>query len=222
MYISVPYLAVARSQKSAEALEFSGSGKRKACAEIWSKNSLNRVEQSADRSQAPHDTTQREGRPDTDPTPADPPDATAHAAKRHRVRGWSRGVDAATDERRSRRRTSPRAASDRLRKQPPGTPMPVPGTPQRRGGVQRRRRPRPPARRSTESEPRLPPPAARSEATGAPHATVPSEHRGSHEVSGEQHGRQRCRSNRWAVRVALLPVRARPARAPSVYSLADL
>ena len=48
MYISVPYLAVARSEKSAEALEFSGSGKRKACAEIWSKNSLNRVEQSAD------------------------------------------------------------------------------------------------------------------------------------------------------------------------------
>ena len=148
MYISVPYLAVARSQKSAEALEFSGSGKRKACAEIWSKNSLNRVEQSADRSKAPHDTTQRERRPDTDPTPADPPDATAHAAKRHRVRGRPRGADAATDERRSRRRTSPRAASDRLRKQPPGTPMTVPGTPQRRGGVQRRRRPRPPARRS--------------------------------------------------------------------------
>ena len=53
------------------------------------------------------------------------------------------------------------------------------------------------------SDPRLPPPAARSEATGAPHATVPGEHRGSREVSGEQHGRQRCRSNRWAVRVAL-------------------
>ena len=53
------------------------------------------------------------------------------------------------------------------------------------------------------SEPRLPPPAARAEATGAPHATVPGEHRGSREVSGEQHGRQRCRSNRWAVRVAL-------------------
>ena len=53
------------------------------------------------------------------------------------------------------------------------------------------------------SEPRLPPPAARAEATGAPHATVPGGHRGSREVSGEQHGRQRCRSNSWAIRVAL-------------------
>ena len=52
-------------------------------------------------------------------------------------------------------------------------------------------------------EPRLLPPAARAEATGAPHAAVPGEHRGSREVSGEQRGRQRCRCNCWAVRVAL-------------------
>ena len=203
MYISVPYLAVARSQKSAEALEFSRSGKRKARAKIWSKNSLNRVEQSADRSKAPHDTTQREGRPDTDPTPADPPDATAHAAKRHRVRGRSRGADAATDERRSRRRTSPRAASDRLET----APGDADDSPRNSAAPWRRTTPptTAPARPAFAgvSEPRLPPPAARAEATGAPHATVPGEHRGSREVSGEQHGRQRCRSNRWAVRVAL-------------------
>ena len=52
-------------------------------------------------------------------------------------------------------------------------------------------------------EPRLLPPAAREEATGAPHAAVPGEYCGSREVSGEQRGRQRCRCNRWAVRVAL-------------------
>ena len=72
------------------------------------------------------------------------------------------------------------------------------------------------------SEPRLPPPAARAEATGALHATVPGEHRGSHEVSGEQRGRWSgagVTAGRFGSR---LPVRALTPRAPSVCVLADL
>ena len=83
--------------------------------------------------------------------------------------------------------------------------MAVPGTPERRLCRRATSPTTAPARPAFAGapKPRLLPPAAPTEATGAPHATVPGKHRGSREVSGEQRGRQRCRSNCWAVRVAL-------------------